>query len=193
MLGYQCVLIQTFANFTKVDYYGSWGTTENPNGGDFGNRNTISLKEALSDPMNRNKWIKAIEDEFKSLEKHGTFGDPMPLPKGRTALGNRLILTIKYDGNNQPIKHKARLVVQSFSQQQDVDYQETYAPVTQISTLLLLLSYASTHDWELHQFDVKTAYLNATLSEICTCVNLKVTKFLVKNTWCYLSGNLLMD
>jgi hypothetical protein len=37
------------------------------------------------------------------------------------------------------------------------------APTAQAESFRMLLSYATTHDWDTRQFDVKTAYLNSIL------------------------------
>ncbi|GJS22669.1 zinc finger, CCHC-type containing protein [Tanacetum coccineum] len=45
------------------------------------------------------------------------------------------------------------------------DYFDTYAPVTRISTIRLLIAMASVHNLIIHQMDVKTAFLNGELKE----------------------------
>ena len=57
-------------------------------------------------------------------------------------------------------KHKARLVAKGFSQKQNVDYFDTFAPVTRISSIRILIALAS-----IHQMDVKKACLNRDLEE----------------------------
>ena len=52
-----------------------------------------------------------------------------------------------------------------FTQVYGQDYQETFAPVTRLETLRLLLAYAVQEDWEVRQIDVKTAYLYGDLDE----------------------------
>lgn len=39
-----------------------------------------------------------------------------------------------------------------------VDYQETFFPVAKIPSVRVLISIATTHDWHLHQLDVKNAF-----------------------------------
>jgi len=57
------------------------------------------------------------------------------------------------------------LVARGFQQQQGIDYKDIFAPVTQWSTILLILALATQKGWLLLQMDVVTAFLNDTLHE----------------------------
>nr|GEZ85469.1 hypothetical protein [Tanacetum cinerariifolium] len=52
-----------------------------------------------------------------------------------------------------------------YSQQEGIDYDETFAPVARIEAIRLFLSYAAHKDFTVYQMDVKTAFLNGTLKE----------------------------
>nr|GFA63700.1 putative ribonuclease H-like domain-containing protein [Tanacetum cinerariifolium] len=52
-----------------------------------------------------------------------------------------------------------------YSQQEGIDYDETFAPVAQIEVIRLFLAYAAHKDFTVFQMDVKTAFLNAILKE----------------------------
>nr|GEV20332.1 zinc finger, CCHC-type [Tanacetum cinerariifolium] len=62
-------------------------------------------------------------------------------------------------------KFKARLVIQGFRQKVGIDYFDTYAPVTRITTIRLLLALAAIHNLVIHQMDIKTTFLNGDLDE----------------------------
>lgn len=82
------------------------------------------------------------------------------IPSGRRPIGSRWVFVIKSDG-----RCKARLVAQGFKQKYGVDYQETYSPTLRADSLRILLADAAFRDWEFHQVDVKTAYLEGDLTE----------------------------
>ena len=63
-------------------------------------------------------------------------------------------------------RNKARLVAQGFTQIEGLDFGETYAPVARLESIRILLAYAAHHDFKLYQMDVKSAFLNAPLSEL---------------------------
>nr|GEU85133.1 hypothetical protein [Tanacetum cinerariifolium] len=61
------------------------------------------------------------------------------------------------------IRNKARLEAVGYSQQEGIDYDETFAPVARIEAIRLFL--ASHKDFTVFQMDVKTAFLNGILKE----------------------------
>jgi hypothetical protein len=52
-----------------------------------------------------------------------------------------------------------------FTQVQGIDYDETFSPVARFESLRLLLALAALEDWEIHQMDIKSAFLNGLLDE----------------------------
>jgi hypothetical protein len=62
-------------------------------------------------------------------------------------------------------KFKARLVAKGFRQFKGIDYFDTYAHVARISSIRTLVSLASIFNLEIHQMDVKIAFLNGYLDE----------------------------
>ena len=62
-------------------------------------------------------------------------------------------------------KYKARLVVKGFKQKKGLDYFDTYSPVIKITSIKMLIAIASLYNLEIHQMDVKTAFLNGELDE----------------------------
>lgn len=62
-------------------------------------------------------------------------------------------------------KNEARLVAKGYSQQPDIDFEETFAPVARLDTIRVLISFAANKGWKLFQLDVKSAFLNGELKE----------------------------
>jgi len=62
-------------------------------------------------------------------------------------------------------KYKARLVIKGFRQREGLDYFDTYLPVTRITSIRMILAIAALRNLEIHQMDVKTAFLNGDLEE----------------------------
>lgn len=69
------------------------------------------------------------------------------------------------DSTNKSTRYKVRVVARGFTQVQGVDYNETFASVSRMESLRAILHIAAVNDWEIHQMDVKTAFLHGTLDE----------------------------
>nr|GEV44423.1 ribonuclease H-like domain-containing protein [Tanacetum cinerariifolium] len=61
--------------------------------------------------------------------------------------------------------YKARVVANGRSQQQGIDYDETFSPVVKPATISTILSLVVSRDWPIHQLDVKNAFLHGHLFE----------------------------
>ena len=82
-----------------------------------------------------------------------------------TWVGCRWLFNYKYNAAGEVERSKARLVAQGYTQREGIDYHETYAPVVRMASIRVLLSIAAIHNLEIHQMDVKTAFLNGDLHE----------------------------
>ena len=63
------------------------------------------------------------------------------------------------------VRYKARLVVQGFSQVPGVDYFDTFAPVAWLALIRTVLAIVTAENLEIHQIDIKGAYLNGELTD----------------------------
>ena len=72
---------------------------------------------------------------------------------------------MKRDADGSLQRFKARLVAQGYSQSKGIDYQEVFSPVARYNSIRALFAVANTCDWDIHQMDVKTAFLQGDLDE----------------------------
>jgi len=63
------------------------------------------------------------------------------------------------------LRYKARLVIKGYEQMQGIDFDETYAPVSKMTTLSYLMCRATQEDWEMDLLDVVTAFLNPAIAK----------------------------
>jgi transposase InsO family protein len=122
-----------------------------------------TIEEALARP-DAKEWIAAMNEEVAALLSKNTY-TLEKLPPGMKALGVRFVFTIKRDANGNIERYKARLVVKGYLQREGVDFNEVFAPVSKHTTLRALLALVAAEDLELHQLDIKTAFLNGDLEE----------------------------
>ncbi len=86
-------------------------------------------------------------------------------PLGKKVLHTKMVLEVKRDATGRVERYKARLVARGCRQIAGQDHDEVFAPTVQRATLRTLLSSAAAKDLEVHQTDVKTAFLNGELAE----------------------------
>ena len=71
----------------------------------------------------------------------------------------------KFKSDGSIDKFKARLVAWGYAQNEGADFEYTFAPVDKLNTIRFLVALATKHKWKIHQFDVKSAFLNGELKE----------------------------
>ena len=84
-------------------------------------------------------------------------------PPGERVIGGRWVYSLKQDKDGEISKYKARYVARGFSQIPGIDYYDTYAPTTRLTSVRMLMQISVQYDLIVHQMDVKTAYLNANI------------------------------
>jgi hypothetical protein len=122
-----------------------------------------TVEEALNGE-DAKKWEIAMQEEYDSLLVNNTWS-LVPLPKGRKPISCKWVFKIKHGVDGEVERYKARLVARGFTQTFGIDYNETFAPVAKFVSIRCILALAAIEDMEIHQMDVKTAFLNGDLEE----------------------------
>ena len=123
----------------------------------------VSIDKAFSGEHSAD-WMKAAKSEYDSLMENNTW-DLVPPPEGKNIVGNRWVFKVKRDAEGSVQRYKARLVAKGYSQSEGIDYQEVYSPVARYNSIRSLLAVANVCNWETHQMDVKTAFLQGNLED----------------------------
>ena len=110
------------------------------------------------------KWFHAMEEELKSMDQNQVW-DLVELPKGCKRVGCKWVFKTKRDSIGNIERYKARLVAKGFTKKDGIDYKETFSPVSKKDSLRIIMALVAHYDLELHQMDVKTAFLNGNLEE----------------------------
>ena len=77
-------------------------------------------------------------DELDALHKTHTW-DMTTLPPSKFAVGCKWVYKIKTQADRSVERYKARLVTKRFTQEYDIDYKETFAPVARLTSVRSLL------------------------------------------------------
>ena len=126
-------------------------------------KDPVTYSEAISS-SDTLFWKKAIKNEIDSLLQNQTW-EIVDLPPGAKPIGSKWIFKRKYFPDGSIDKYKARLVAKGFNQKQNVDYFDTFAPITRISSISVLIALASIHKLFIHQMNVKITFLNGDLEK----------------------------
>jgi hypothetical protein len=86
-------------------------------------------------------------------------------PWGKKVIPVHLIYSVKVDEFGNVTRFKAQLVAQGCRQIPSIDVDEVFAPTSSFGARRALLSVAAAKDFEVHQVDIKTAFLNGDLEE----------------------------
>ena len=80
-------------------------------------------------------------------------------------IGCKWIFKTKRDSKGDVVRYKAHLVAKSYTQKEDIDYKETLSSVSSKDSFRTIMTLLVHFDLELHQMNVKTAFLNGAIDE----------------------------
>jgi hypothetical protein len=110
------------------------------------------------------RWMAPMKVEMSTLKAKHTW-DLVKPPPGANIMDSMWIYDIKWDGEGNRIKDKARLVGKGYTQQIGVDYNETWAGVTRLESVRMTAAIAAKLDLKLWSIDFVGAYLNSLTKE----------------------------
>ena len=110
--------------------------------------------------LHAKEWQDVYDYKIGQLTKLGTW-DLVQLLAGKTPIPHTLVFKEKLSTNGNINLWHVQLVASGHRQTYRVDYDETFAMAAKMPSICMVLGNATQQDWEIHQVDVKSAYLNA--------------------------------
>ena len=123
----------------------------------------INLWQVLQS-FNAHKWIDAMNDEMKSMHDNDVW-DLVKLLEILKPIGCKWIFKTKMDSKGNGERYKVHLVAKGFTQYEGIDYNKIFSPVSSKDSFRIIMTLIAHFDLELHQMDVKTAFLNGEIDE----------------------------
>ncbi|WVZ80469.1 hypothetical protein U9M48_027940 [Paspalum notatum var. saurae] len=108
------------------------------------------MSHALSNP----NWVNAMHEELENFERNHVWDLVEPPPNYRP-IGTKWVFKNK-QGEDGMV---------GFYQKEGIDYEETFAPVSRLEAIRILLAFAASKGFKLQQMDVKSAFLNGCIEE----------------------------
>nr|GEY67309.1 hypothetical protein [Tanacetum cinerariifolium] len=109
-------------------------------------------------------WV-AMQEELNQSYRNKVW-TLVPLLNEKIAIGCKWVFKNKKDKHEIVTKNKARLVAQGYSQEEGIDYDETFAPVARMEAIRIFLTFATYMNFIVFQIDVKSAFLNGKIKKI---------------------------
>ena len=90
-----------------------------------------------------------MNEEYQSVMKNGVWGS-VPRLKDKFVVTSKWIYKIKHAADGSIDKYKAIFVARGFSQQEGINYEETFAPTTKYTMIRSLVSLAASIGLNIH-------------------------------------------
>ena len=100
-----------------------------------------------------------MQEEFNSIQENKTW-ELVRLPSKRKLVQCKWVCRTKVAADRYYIKYKAIFVSKVLSQVQGVDYIETFALVTNMDSIRLVLAIATSKHWKVHHMDIKSEFIH---------------------------------
>ena len=127
------------------------------------NADPINYQQAIKSPDSF-RWLEAIQTELNNLSSNNTW-EAVEIPTDRKLITSKWVFKKKYLPSGLIDKYKARLVARGFTQQQGIDFEETFSPTLRYESLRLLFATAAVYGLQLWLLDVVSAYLNGDIDK----------------------------
>ena len=105
-----------------------------------------------------------MQEELNEFERNEVW-KLVPRPKNRSVVGTKWVFRNKIDPDGIITRNKARLIAKGYSQQEGIDYDETYALVARLEAIRIFQAYDAHMKFKVFQMGVKSAFLNGELEE----------------------------
>ena len=122
-------------------------------------RTAPTVRSSLGAFSTQVAWHEATRSEVNGQTTIGTY-DAATLPRGRKP-GAKWVFSYKTDNDGLLVKPKARLVAKGFSQVQDIDYSQTFAPTLPSASTNILAVVANENGLKICNLDVGQAFVRA--------------------------------
>ncbi|GKF33211.1 retrovirus-related pol polyprotein from transposon TNT 1-94, partial [Tanacetum coccineum] len=119
-----------------------------------------NIKEAMLD----HSWIEFMQDELKQFKRLDVW-ELFECLIGINIIAVKWIWKNNTDAENTVVRNKSCLVAKGYGQEEGIDFEESFAPVTRLEAVKIFVAYAAHKSFPIYQMDVKTTFLNGPLKE----------------------------
>nr|GEX94092.1 hypothetical protein [Tanacetum cinerariifolium] len=127
---------------------------------------TVSIAEPknIKEAMENSVWINAIHEELNQFDRVEVW-ELVDKPYGKHVIKLKWLWKNKKDEEQTVIRNKVRLVAKGYAQEEGIDFEESFTPVSRLEAILIFVAYVAHKSFLIYQMDVKTEFLNGPLKE----------------------------
>ncbi|GJZ06317.1 retrovirus-related pol polyprotein from transposon TNT 1-94 [Tanacetum coccineum] len=100
-------------------------------------------------------WFQAMQDEIHEFDRLQVW-ELVPQPDCVMIIALKWIYKVKLDEYGDVLKNKARLVAKGYRQEEGINFEEFFAPVTRIKAIRIFITNAASKNMTIYQMDVQT-------------------------------------
>nr|GFB07011.1 Gag-Pol polyprotein [Tanacetum cinerariifolium] len=131
-----------------------------PLNNEFFNAEPKNIKEAMADSA----WINAMQEELHQFDRLQVW-ELIDKPFGKNVIKLKWLWKNKKDEEQTVIHNKARLVANGYTQEEGIDFKESFTLVARLEDVKTFVAYVAYKSFSIYQMDVKTKFLNGPLKE----------------------------
>lgn len=105
-----------------------------------------------------------MNEELIALESTETWS-LCSLPPSKHAIECKWVYKVKLNADDTLERYKLHLVAKRYTQQEGVDFVDTFSHVAKMTTMKTLIAVSTAKNWSLTQLDISNAFLNGDLQE----------------------------
>jgi hypothetical protein len=105
-----------------------------------------------------------MHEELENFERNQVWTLVEP-PRDVNVIRTKWVFKNKEEKDGEVVRNKSHLVAQGFSQVEGLDFEKTFAHVTHLEVIRILLAFAASNGFKLYQINVKNDFLNGIIQE----------------------------
>lgn len=109
-------------------------------------------------------WMQEMKEELDHIVKNVTW-ELVPRIKDLNVIGTKWVFINKMIEQGEVVRIKGRFICKGYSQQEGIDYEETYTPMTRMEVVRMFFAYAARKNFKVYQMDGKSSFLNGEIEE----------------------------
>ena len=103
-----------------------------------------------------------MDDELDQIENNDTW-ELVPRPKKKNVIVTKWFFRSKLNKDGHVTRNKERLVCKGYTQVEVIYFEKTFAPVSRMEAIRLILAYVCSKNIKVYHMDINPSFLNGEL------------------------------